>query len=297
MAELGDEHGGDAVKRGAALGRHRLERGQGLEALGGIDHRRAMRDAGEVAQHHAEAVIERHRDADTILLGELQGFADEKAVVEDVVMGQGRALGRAGGAAGELDVDRVVELQLVLQTGKLGPVALAARRHDVFEAEIAAPAVGADADERRERRQALCLEPPRRAPLDLLRELAQHADIVRGLEVIGGDERLAADLAEGVIELGEAIGGIDVDEDEPGLGGGELGHHPFGVVGRPDADAIARREAERQEPRGKRVDPALQFAIAPADVLMAHDECVPLAPARRDGVEMDADGLADERHL
>ena len=42
--------------------------GQRIEALARIDHRRAVRDAGEIADHHAEAVIERHRNAQPVAL-------------------------------------------------------------------------------------------------------------------------------------------------------------------------------------------------------------------------------------
>jgi hypothetical protein len=67
--------------------------------------------AGQVAEDHAEAVVQRHRDADPVRLGVAAALADEEAVVEDVVVRQGGALGEAGGAGGVLDVDRVVELQ------------------------------------------------------------------------------------------------------------------------------------------------------------------------------------------
>ena len=40
----------------------------------------------EVAHHHAEAVVERHRDADPVGLGVAAQLADEVAVVEDVVV-------------------------------------------------------------------------------------------------------------------------------------------------------------------------------------------------------------------
>src|SRR6266542_243739 len=69
-----------------------------LERLGRVDHGRAVRGAGEVAEHHAEAVVQRHRDADAVGLGVAAALADEEAVVEDVVVRQGGALGEARGA-------------------------------------------------------------------------------------------------------------------------------------------------------------------------------------------------------
>ena len=69
MVELGDEHRRHAVQRGAALGLDGLQHRQRVEGL--------ARDrpcsapwvgAGQVAEHHAEAVVERHRDADAVAL-------------------------------------------------------------------------------------------------------------------------------------------------------------------------------------------------------------------------------------
>jgi hypothetical protein len=45
------------------------------------------------AHHHAEAVIERNRNADSVVFGQAHRAADEIAVVEDVVMRQRDALG------------------------------------------------------------------------------------------------------------------------------------------------------------------------------------------------------------
>jgi len=81
---------------------------------------------------------------------------------------------------------------------------------------------------------------------ELRRQFAQHADIVRGLEPLGEDQRLAADLVERVFQFGDAIGRIDIDQDETRLRGGELGQHPFRIVGRPDADAVTGMKAECQ---------------------------------------------------
>ena len=76
-------------------------------------------------------------------------LADEEAVVEDVVVRQRRALGRAGGAAGELDVDRIVELQL---SADLARAACARRRSRPCDTSSKRKKprllVGADADQR-----------------------------------------------------------------------------------------------------------------------------------------------------
>ena len=211
-------------------------------------------------------------------------------------MGQRGAFGGAGGAAGELDVDGIVELQLRRQLRKLPAMAVAAHAEHVGEAQEAALFVVADADQRGQLRQALGLQFAGSAAVDFRRQLAQHADIVAGLERIRGDQRLAADLVERIVELGESIGRIDVDQDQSGLGGGELRDHPLGIVRRPDADAVAGVEPERQQSRGKGVDLGFQLAIAPAHALLAGDERVAVRPSRCHLVEMHAEGFADQRH-
>ena len=99
-----------SLRRAALLG-NRFERCQRIEAFAGEHHAGAVGDGGEIAQHHAEAVIERHRNAQTIFGRQPHRLADEEAIVENIMVRQRRALGKAGGARGELNVDRLVELQ------------------------------------------------------------------------------------------------------------------------------------------------------------------------------------------
>ena len=80
-----------------------------------------MRNAGDIRQHHAEAVVERHRNAQPVVWRELHEFAGEKAVVQQIVVGQRGSLRRTGGPAGELNVDRVVELQVCRDLGEHVP--------------------------------------------------------------------------------------------------------------------------------------------------------------------------------
>jgi hypothetical protein len=73
--ELGDEHRWDAIETGAALDLDRGQNHPGIKVFTRIDHGRAMGDAGEIAEHHAETMIERHRNADPVPIGEPEGFA------------------------------------------------------------------------------------------------------------------------------------------------------------------------------------------------------------------------------
>src|SRR5690606_4796201 len=107
QVELRDEHGGHPVQRGAALLLDGAQGGRRVEGRGGDDHAGAVGGGREVAHHHAEAVVEGHRDADPVLLAVGDQLPHEVTVVEDVVVGEGGALGEAGGARGVLDVDGV----------------------------------------------------------------------------------------------------------------------------------------------------------------------------------------------
>src|ERR1700738_1546654 len=75
-----------------------------MNIVGGEDHAGAVAGAGEVAEHHPEAVIEGHRDADPVGGCVVEPLADEEAVVEDVVVGEGCALREPGRARGVLGV-------------------------------------------------------------------------------------------------------------------------------------------------------------------------------------------------
>ena len=153
MLQFGDEHRRHAIERRALLLLHRRQRHQRIEALAGKDHRCAMRHGREVAHHHAEAVIERHRDAHPVVLGQRHGAADEIAVVENVVVRQRHALRRAGGAAGELDVDRIVELQALRQRGQHLAMAVAPHARHLLEGDRAGLLRSADLDDGAQLRQ------------------------------------------------------------------------------------------------------------------------------------------------
>jgi len=106
-----------------------------------------MRQAAEIADHHAKAMIERHRNAHPVALGELHRAGDEQAVIQDIVVAERGALWEACRAAGELDVDRVVELQLFGERGKAMLLGVTRETGDIFEPHRAVRGIGTDGDD------------------------------------------------------------------------------------------------------------------------------------------------------
>ncbi|MPN59615.1 hypothetical protein SDC9_207336 [bioreactor metagenome] len=98
MIKHGNEHRRHPVKRGASLRRHGLEHRERVKGLCRIDHGGAVRETAQIPHHHAEAVIERHGNAQTVPRLKADGLTDEKSVVQDVVMRQCRAFWLPGRA-------------------------------------------------------------------------------------------------------------------------------------------------------------------------------------------------------
>ena len=298
VVEFGDEHGRHAVERRAFFLLDGLQRRQRIESLAGIDHGCARGDGGEIAHHHAEAMIERNRNADAVLLGQAHRAADEIAVVEDVVMRQRDALGRSGGAAGELDVDGIVELQGLGQRGERVAVARAAHARRPPRTRscpaTAGPPIWITA--RNCGSRAACRSPGVRFR-KLGQQRVQHLHVVGGLERGRRDDRGASDLGEREFEFAQAVGGVDGDEDEPGLGGGELRQRPFRPVQRPDADPRAAFEAEREKARGQRIDALGEFLPGPPDIMAWRNQRLAIGPALRGQIEAAPDGVAEQRRI
>ena len=129
VVEFGNKHGRHAIECRGPFLLHGVEDGLGVKAVVGIDHGGAVAHTTQVPHHHAKTVVERHRDDEAILVGEIHDLRHKVTVVEDVVVAEGRAFGVASGAAGVLDVDRVVKLLLGLPFGQLiGADAVAQRQ-------------------------------------------------------------------------------------------------------------------------------------------------------------------------
>ena len=212
-------------------------------------------------------------------------------------MTQRRALRQPGGARSELDIDRIVELQL--RTKRADFIEFSCRRRDQQRIEVVHTRrrLHTESDHVLQRRQFCRSERARCGVRKFRGEIVEHFEVVAGLETRREHERLAADLVECVLELAAAVGGIDVDQDQPGLRASELRQYPFGAVRRPDADALARGEAESTQARREAIDALAQFAPGPADILVPCDQRIALAVLFNGPVEVRADRIAEQRDI
>ena len=274
VVELRDKHGRDAVERRAAFRFNGRERASRIEPLAGHDDARPVAGTGQIADDHAEAVVERHRHAHPIDFGVAEHLAAEEAVVQDVVVRQRRALGRAGGAGCVLDVDRVVERQAGL-----------ARRQPVVVDRLALV----------EQCRPLAVENhslPQRGALG--------ADPVQNLHVVGLPEPARQQqqrqprLCERVTELLRLVGGIDVDQDRADPGGGVLDDDPLEAVGGPDADPVPLLDATRQQRLGQRRCGVPELSVGGPILLGGRHQRVPVAKAIHGASEIGADRLAQK---
>ena len=213
-------------------------------------------------------------------------------------MRQRRALRRAGRPAGELDVDRVAvvqagaDLRHARQGGGIDGGALL--RH-LVEREPAGAAGAPELDQHLEGRQRRRLQFARARCPHLGREILDHAHVVAGLERLRRHQGFHAHLVERVGDLRATVGRVDGHQDQAGTGSGELGQCPFGAVGRPDADPVARRQTQRQQPGGQSVGAVAQFAERPVDALRRRNQRRLLAPLRHGQVQRLAQRLFHQR--
>ena len=159
-------------------------------------------------------------------------------------MGQRGSLWKSGGAAGELNIDRIIELQGGREADDALVVDFLGQTGDFVEAVEALRRLAAGLNHAGKMWQALAIQRPRRTSVHFRRQLAQHRHIVAGLELGRQDQRLGGHLVERIFKLGDSIGRVDIDQDQACLGGGVLGDHPFRVVRRPDPDPVPRLQPE-----------------------------------------------------
>src|SRR6267378_3466607 len=203
------------------------------------------------------------------------------------------ALRQSRGAAGELDIHGVIHLDRSRQGFQSFVTSLLASLCDPVErhAAIVLPRNRDDVSQFRKTR-AMQLAT---SASQLRGKLANHRDIVAGLEASSGYQRATSHGSQDVFQLTQAIGGIDIDQNQTSLRRRKLRDRPFRAVWGPNADAIPRLQTERQKPGGERVGTHLELRVGPANFLVRNNQRF-AGPVRRTHlVQESADGLPDQR--
>ena len=151
-----------------------------LKAFSGIDHGGAMSKAREVTQDHAKTMVEGYRNTHFVFFREVQRFADEEAVIENVVVSEGGPLGESGGAARELNVNGVVELQLAGEF--LKPRVVVIEAQDVRVVQHSRRGLVAQADHGSQVRELCGAKLTGRASVQFGCELSHHRKVFARLE-------------------------------------------------------------------------------------------------------------------
>src|SRR5882672_8188569 len=231
MTKDGDEHGGHTVEVSTALfldGTQYLER---VECLAGVHYGGGVGETGEISHHHAEAVIQRDWKADAVCGADAGGLPDLQPVIQQVVVRESYALGKAGGTAGELNVVRIVALH-GNRSHRAGTCALTARK-EVAVGEVTVLLELIQHNDMAQVGQTLGADRhPTARPFGY--ERSDHVEIAARFEMRRCDERFAGRGPKHVFEFENSIGWININQDQPGLCGGELDYGPLRAVGGPD---------------------------------------------------------------
>ena len=210
-------------------------------------------------------------------------------------MRERRAFRRTGGAARELDIDRIVRLQGRADVAQTIPLGRAAQLRYRLKVVGARRRLIAEPDDGRQLRQARGAQLPGRALRKFRREIMEHAEIFGRLEPLSRHQRLAAHLVERVFQFRQAIRGIDAHENRADFRGRVLGDHPLRAVRRPDAYAVPNIDAQREQSAGERIHARAKLGPGPAHVLKRHDERFTRAVSRHGGIERAADCVEQQR--
>jgi hypothetical protein len=121
-------------------------------------------------------------------------------------------------------------------------------------------------------------------------DVAEHLYVVDIPEAANRDERPGSTLPEQVVDLLAPERGVDRDQNRADLGERKLQHDPFGNVGRPNRDPLARLDAERQQAAGDFARLDFQLREGPSRAAVALHERVVVGQSLGEPSQECADG-------
>ena len=190
-------------------------------------------------------------------------------------MAEGGALGVPGGSRRVLDVDGVVVVQAGRPLGE-GPVhAVVGLLHQ------GVPLGGFQEDH--------VLE-----VLQFVPNLGDHRPVVGGQVLLRRHQYPAPGLRQCVADLVGPVGGIDVDQDHPHLGGGVLEPHPLRAVRTPDPQPVAHLQPKAEQSHCEQVDRLVELPVGLADPLVHRHKGVAVGIPGDHRLEVSTDGLLQQ---
>ena len=256
-----------------------LDGGQHNERVEVLDHDGggAVAEDGHDAQHTAEAVEQRHRQAHAVRVRELLALADVVAVVEDVAVGEHDALGEAGRAGRVLHIDDVAVADALLGLVEDLVVDAGAELEQLHARVHAALLLLPQVDDVAQAREARADQMPADHRPQFGDKLVEDVDVADVAQAVDDAQRVHVDndLLDGRLHALEVaiVVGVDGDQDGADLGGREHEREPFGDVARPDAHMVAAADADGQQALRHLVGAAVEVQVAPAEPpVRVHDE-------------------------
>ena len=193
-------------------------------------------------------------------------------------MGQGGAFGRSGGAAGELDVDRIVKLESAPNILQPGAVSSASLLLYIRKPQYARFVVFTQMNDVTQSRKFSSAQLAWFRVIEFRDKRPQHSQVIAGLEFMSQNKGRASGFAQCVLQFAYAVSRIHSYQNQSCFGAGKLGKHPLGIIRRPDANAVSRLQAQREQPCGKSINTFPKLGITPPNVLMPHHQRFPLSP-------------------
>ena len=242
-----------------------------------------MVHAAHHAKHAAEAVEERHGDADAVARREVLARANPEAVVPDVVVRELDAFREARGPGGVLHVHHVVRLHLGLAREVVGHRRLDGEGQHFVERIHPAVLFGPEEHHAPQVRVAGRLQLAARLLQQLGDELVERLHIVAVAVAVDDEDVLGVRLLQGEVNLRLLVVDVEREEDCADLGRREHQRDPVRDVCRPERDLLAALDAHRHQPAGEAVNLFAELIPCEAVVAVGIDERV-LRPAARDGL-------------
>ena len=279
MVKHRDIHRRNAVCRSALLALNRLHNEKRIELLE-EHHRGAVVDAAHHAEDTAEAVEERHWDANAVARGEILARADPEAVVRDVAVGELHALREASRAARVLHVHDVVHVARRLTRDILLLRHLARERLHLVERVHAAMLLRPQVEHPLEVRVLRALEGATRALLELGDKRVDDFDVVAIAVAVDHEQVLGVRLLEREVDFLALVVDVERQEYRADLRRREHEDDPVGDVRRPERDLFSALHAERHKPLRDVVDFLGELEPREAVVAVSIDHRIVLAAAR-----------------